>query len=202
MWTNTMTNRAMARGRLISAVGAGSHSYLLPRPNTANTLQTKMKTNRVTAKGTIWAPRGPMLDSTCRFTVVIPSSHANCILPGTPAVARARTSRPERDRHHSGRHRAPHRVRIERETPDRLHDVVADRDVGQHVGAQEAESEAHRVTHSRGGRLIARRRRRPRRRGRPRRCRWGARASTSTGPRSPRATAGRRPARPGPRSRG
>ncbi len=94
MWTNTMTKRAMARGRLMSAVGAGSHSYVLPSPKTANTLHTKMNTKRVTAKGTMRAPRGPMLDSTCLFTVVIPNSHASCILPGTPAVARARTTRP------------------------------------------------------------------------------------------------------------
>ena len=89
-----ITKMARARGRLMSAVGAGSHSTVLPRPTTANQLHTRMNTKRVTANGTMRAPRGPIFDSTCFFTVVTPNSHASCILLGTPAVTRNRITRP------------------------------------------------------------------------------------------------------------
>ena len=57
-------------------------------------LQMRMNTNRVTANGTMRAPRGPMEVSTWFWVEVTTISQASWNLPGTPAVARLRTISP------------------------------------------------------------------------------------------------------------
>ncbi len=62
--------------------------------STSNRLQVKMNTNRVRANGTTWAPRGPMVSSTCFCTAPTASSHSSWNFPGTPLVARLRRISP------------------------------------------------------------------------------------------------------------
>src|SRR5664280_1278097 len=86
----------MARGRLMSLVGAGSTSKWLPMPRTSNRLHVKMKMNRVRASGTTLAPLGPMESSTCFWTAPTAISHSSWNLPGTPLVTFTRIISPTR----------------------------------------------------------------------------------------------------------
>ena len=91
-----ITYSAMARGRLMSLVGAGRKSILLPMPSTSKRLQVKMKTNRVSASGTTLAPRGPMVSFTWPCTASTAISQASWNFPGTPLVSLARMIMPSR----------------------------------------------------------------------------------------------------------
>ena len=90
MWTGTITMSARARVTLMSLVGGAIHSISEPMPRTENQLATRMKTKRLTARGTTAAPRGPIVASTCWLTDWTPISQASCSFPGTPLVALAR----------------------------------------------------------------------------------------------------------------
>src|ERR1700722_10844108 len=85
---------AMAMGRLMSLVGAGNQSMVLPMLSTSKRLQVKMKTNRVRASGTTFAPRGPIESLTCFWMASTAISHTSWNFPGTPLVALARRMRP------------------------------------------------------------------------------------------------------------
>src|SRR5580704_5359400 len=84
----------MAMGRLMSLVGAGSQSMVLPMLSTSNRLQVKIKTKRVRARGTTFAPLGPIESLTCFWTASTAISHTSWNFPGTPLVALARSTRP------------------------------------------------------------------------------------------------------------
>ena len=59
----SQTVSAMARGRFTSEVGWGSHSGLWPEGMTPIQLQTRMKRNSASARGTNSRPAGPMTES-------------------------------------------------------------------------------------------------------------------------------------------
>src|SRR5579883_1578811 len=124
MCTSTITNSAMARGRLMSALGDANHSYLEPMPSASNRLHTKMKTNRAMARGTTAAPRGPMEPSTCLETASTATSQAACKRPGTPL------GQAEQDHHDQRGAGRPDCVHVQREPGDLLLDVLADGDLG------------------------------------------------------------------------